>query len=84
MKLRMPDFRKIPQIVDKVLDGFARFDYSKLIPSVKVDKYSFASPGFETTWRRPGVGVGLGLGVIDFWVGWKRTEENLHVEGCTH
>ncbi len=39
--------------------------------------------GVELTWTQ-GLGVGVGLGLVDFWVGWPKKQESLHDEGCSH
>ena len=79
-----------PQTVLLFLGAYAtkvrKFDYKRLIPRGRVDKYAYAAAGIEITWPwgKEGLGIGFGLGVIDFWVGWPHLEESLHIEGCRH
>lgn len=69
--------------LDSTLDKVAKFDYSKLIPRARSEKYSYGTAGFEFTWK-VGLGVGLGLGVWDVWFGWPRNQESLHTGDCRH
>lgn len=55
----------------------------RVVPKFKVDKYEYGAAGVEFTCSK-GVGIGLGLGVVDLWFGWPRREENLHFSGCVH
>jgi hypothetical protein len=57
-----------------------------LLPKFKIEKYSYSVLGIELTapWGRSGLGLGIGLGVIDLWVGWPRSQESLHHHGCAH
>lgn len=57
--------------------------WSKLVPKFRFDTYSYATAGIEFTWRQ-GVGIGLGLGSLDVWVGWPRNQKSLHHPGCGH
>lgn len=67
-------------------DRLLKFDWKRLVPHGRLEKYSYGAAGIEFTmpWGREGFGLGLGLGVIDVWVGWPRAEENLHTEDCKH
>lgn len=60
-----------------------KFDWSRLIPRFKVQRYQYGVAGIEFTLRQ-GFGLGLGLGVVDLWFGWPKPEQNLHRPGCSH
>ena len=64
----------------------SEFDWMRLIPRFRVDKYKYGAVGIELTspWGKSGTGLGFGLGLIDLWLGWPRLEENLHHDGCRH
>jgi len=67
-------------------DKVIKFDYKRLIPQARVEKYSYGVVGVELTapWGANGLGIGFGLGVVDLWLGWPRLEENLHTADCKH
>ncbi len=77
-------------------DKVKKFDWTHLIPRFRVDRYIHGVVeedlpwpwvlGIEPTWpwRREGLGVGIGLGWVDFWFGWSRYEGDLHTLGCVH
>lgn len=79
----MVDIQVVLLYLRGVADKAREFDWSRLIPRGRVEKYQYGVVGFEFT-LRPGFGVGFGLGTIDLWLGWPRLEPNLHRAGCTH
>lgn len=65
----------------------------KMIPRVRTESYPRSRRrsrdigwprhlGIEPTWRG-GLGLGIGLGSVDLWFGWPKTEQ-LHRAGCGH
>lgn len=69
-----------------VANKVSEFDWMRLVPRFKVDKYKYGVAAIEFTmpWQKMGLGVGLGLGRVDLWFGWPRIEENLHHDNCFH
>jgi hypothetical protein len=80
------DLQFLQAFLGTTVDKVKKFDYKRLIPRGRMERYSYAVAGIELTWpwRKEGLGIGIGLGVIDIWVGWPRLEENLHTEDCKH
>lgn len=75
-------------------DKVTKVKWSKLIPRFRVDRYPISNSkknevgwapalGLELTWKM-GPGIGVGLGLVDIWFGWPRSQENLHHDGCGH
>jgi hypothetical protein len=73
-------------MLDRIVDKVAKFDWKKLLPTGRMDRYSYGTVGIEftTPWGWHGAGVGLGLGRFDFWVGWPKRRASLHYDGCRH
>lgn len=73
-------------LLGSMADRVSKFDWMRLIPKFRVDKYKYGVVGIEFTmpWKREGLGVGLGLGTIDLWFGWPSLEEDLHTGTCHH
>lgn len=73
----------IEAILDSLRSVSSNFDYRKLVPKGRMDKYTYAAAGIEMTWpwRKEdsgfavgeGLGVGIGIGKYDFWFGWSRS-----------
>lgn len=70
--------------IDKATDAVVRaahavrtFDYKLLIPSGRWEKYPYSTAGIERTkfGSYEGLGLGIGLGRIDVWVGWPHRQE---------
>jgi hypothetical protein len=80
------DLQYIKTLWGNTLDKMAKFDYRRLIPKGRVDRFTYGTAGIAITWpwRKEGLGIGLGLGVWDVWAGWPRHQENLHYDGCLH
>ena len=80
------DFQMALVFLGATASKVSKFDWSRLIPRLRVDKYKYGAAGIELTWpwRSEGFGLGLGLGTIDIWLGWPKSEENLHNEECKH
>ncbi|HEY6019050.1 MAG TPA: hypothetical protein VIY48_03895 [Candidatus Paceibacterota bacterium] len=66
-------FKRVVKSVDKAMDKAALFNWSKLVPSVKTTQFEKLAFGIEPTWGNSGLGLALGLGKIDLWMGWPRT-----------
>lgn len=86
----MIELKDIQIFLRSFMDRLAKFDYTKLVPKGKVDKYEYSAGGVEMTWpwRREGpwfsrdggwttgvgLGLGFGLGKYDIWTGWPRVK----------
>lgn len=91
----MVDVQGVLTVLGRAKDRLINFKWSKLVPRGKVTKYFFNEDegtrwpwalGLDLTapWGKTGLGLGIGLGRLDVWVGWPRTEEDLHSENCVH
>jgi hypothetical protein len=82
----MIDVQYVKALLGTTVDKLAKFDYSKLVPKFRSEKYAYGVAGIEFTlpWKKEGLGIGVGLGVLDFWFGWPKDDGPLHYEGCLH
>lgn len=67
--------KKALAILDRTVDRIAKLNWSRMKPMVIVEQYKYSTAGIETTWRTPGIGLGIGLGRVDLWMGWLHKAE---------
>ena len=79
----MLDIQGVIIVLGSITDKIKKFDWSRLVPRFKFDKYPHAGVGIDLTWK-VGPGIGFGVGKFDLWFGWPRAEEDLHYRGCGH